>query len=78
MFFTHDLVQIDPWRVDSLAPGILPAVEHIVQNLDSQMGHTNLIYLRKTHSEPNFYRIFVLHDRIDFVTNVAGRFLYIQ
>ena len=78
MFFTHDLVQIDPWRVDSLAPGILPAVEHIVQNLDSQMGHTNLIYLRKTHCKPYIHRIFIFHYRIDFVSNVAGRFLYIQ
>ena len=59
MFFTHDLVQINPRRVDSLAPGILPAVEHIVQNLDSQMGHTNLIYLRETHSKPYIHRIFI-------------------
>ena len=78
MFFAHDLIQIDPRRVYSLTPGILPAIEHIVQNLDPQMGHTNLIYLRETHCKADFHRFFVLHDRIDFMANVAGRFLYIQ
>ena len=75
LLLPHHFVHIIPRRIDTLTPGILSFVKHIVENLNAQMGHSNLIHIRETHGEPDVYLFLVLHDRIDFTTDIAGRFL---
>ena len=75
MLFSHDLVQICPGRIDSLTPYILPFVKHIVENLDTKVGHANLIDIRETHGKTDLNVFFVFHDCIDFISDVPGRFL---
>jgi hypothetical protein len=71
-------MEIRPGRIDPLAVYILPLVKHIVQNLDSQMGHANLIHIGKTDGKAyiHIYRIFFHH--IHFIANVSGRFVHFQ
>ena len=37
-----------------------PAVEHVIKDLDAQMGHANLVYVREAHSEADVHFVFYL------------------
>ena len=78
LVFPHHFVQIRPRRIDPLAPYVLPAVKHIIQDLDTQMGHTNLIYIGKTHGKADIHLVFIFHHGIHLAADVAGRFFNIQ
>lgn len=52
--------------------GILPAVEHVIEDLDAQMGHADLVDVREAHGETDIHFVFVLHYRIDLASDVAG------
>ena len=75
LLFSHHFIQIMPWRVNSLTPHILSAVEHIVKNLNPQMRHTDLIDIRETHRKAHINVFHVLHHRIHLSADVTGRFL---
>ena len=75
LFFPHDLVKIGPWRIHPLAPDVISAIEHIVEDLDSQMGHTDLVNVRKTHGKADIHLILIFHHRIYFTADITGRFL---
>ena len=51
-------------------------IEHIVEDLDSQMGHTDLVNVRKTHGKTDLHLILVLHHGIDLPADITGRFFY--
>ena len=70
------LVQIQPRRIHTLTPRVFPAVEHIIEDLDAQMGHTDLIDVRKTHTETDVYLFFILHHGIDLAADIAGGLFY--
>ena len=71
----HDLCQIRPGRIDPLAPCILSRVQLLVDDLDSQMGHADLIDVRKAHGKADVYFIFVLYDAVRLIACIAGRLL---
>ena len=74
----HDFVQIGPGRIDAFTPDVLPLIEHIVQDLDAQMGHAYFVDVRKTHGKTNIYLIFIFHHCVDLISEIPGRFIYLQ
>ena len=75
MLFPHHLVQIRPRGIHTFAPHILPAVEHIIKDLDTEMGHADLVYVRKAHRETDIHLAFVFHHRVDLAADITGRLL---
>ena len=73
--FPHEPVQIRPRRIDALAPDVLPAVEHIVQDLNAQMGHADLIYVRETHTETDVHPGRIFDHGVHLPADVAGGLL---
>ena len=71
------MIHVDPGRKYPLAPGVLSAVEKLIQNLDSQMGHTDLIQIRKAHDKPD-RNVSVLSHRVHFITQIPRRLLNLQ
>ena len=49
-----------------------------VKNLNTQMRHTNLIHIRKTHSHANINRHGWFHHTVDFISNITGRFFHLH
>ena len=78
LLLPHHLVQIDPRGINPLTPDVIPAVEHIVQDLDAQVGHADLIYIREAHGKADIHLVFVLHHRIHFAADIARRLFNIQ
>ena len=70
-------VHIRPRRKDPLTPGILPAVEQFIQDLDPQVRHPDLIDIRKTHREPDRY-FFILAYCVHLISQISRRLLYLQ
>ena len=68
-------MQIRPRGIHALAPHIVSLVKHIIENLDAQMGHADLIYIRKAHGKTNRYLVFVFTDAVQLVSNVARRLI---
>ena len=78
LLLSHNGVQIHPGGIDPLAPYILPAVKHVVEDLNSQVGHANLIYIGETHGKTYIHPGLVLHHRIYLTAYIPGRFLYLH
>ena len=78
MLLPHDLIKIRPRGVYALTVHVLILVKHIIKDLDSQMGHTDVIHVRKTHGKPNVHkgRIFLHH--VHLTADVAGGLLDTQ
>ena len=76
MLLTHDLIQIHPRRIHSLAIYVIPLIEHIVKDLYAKMGHTDLIYIRKTHTETHIHLCRILFDHVDLISNISRRFFH--
>ena len=68
----HDFVQIHPGGIDPLAPHVIPAVEHVVEDLDSEMGHADFVYIWEAHGKTGFHFFGILHHRIDLAADIAG------
>ena len=47
----------------------------MIQNFYSEMGHPDVIHVRKTESKPDFHFGKVFDDRSEFATCISGRFL---
>ena len=77
MLFTHYFVQIHPRGIDTFTPGILPAVEHVIQDLNPQVGHADFVNVRETHGKADIYLVFILHNRVYLPADITGRLLYI-
>ena len=75
LLLTHNGVQIRPGGVHPLAPYVLPAVEHIIEDLDPQMRHADLINVGKTHGKADVHLVFIFHHRVHLSADVAGRLL---
>ena len=75
ILFPHHFVQIRPRRIDPLTPYVFPAVEHIVKDLDAQMGHSDLVHIREAHTEADVHLFLVLHDRVHLAADIAGGLL---
>ena len=75
MLLPHDLIKIRPRGVYALTVHVLVLVKHIIKNLDSQMGHTDVIHVRETHGKPDVHsgRIFLHH--VHLTADVAGGLL---
>ena len=74
LFFPHNLIQIHPRGVDTLTIDVLSFVKHIVENLDSQMGHTQLVDIRESHGKADLSCRILFHH-IHFPADVTGRLL---
>ena len=59
MLFPHDLIEIQPGRINPFAPYIVERIEHIIEDLDAQMAHAYLINIRKAHykADPDGIRV---------------------
>ena len=75
MFLTHDLIQIHPRRKDTFTPDIFTFIEHVVEDHHAQIGHADLIDIRKAHGKTDVNFIFIFHYRIDFSPNITGSFV---
>ena len=51
MLLPHHLIEVRPRREQTLTPDIIPGIEHAIQDLDSQVGHTDLVDIREAHTE---------------------------
>ena len=67
------MIQVRPRRIHPLTPDIFSAVEHIIQYLNAQMGHADLVHVRETHSKAYLHLTNVLNYRIHLIPNVSGR-----
>ena len=78
MFLPHDLIKIRPRGVHTLTVYVLVLVKHVIKDLDSQMGHTDVIHVRETHGKPDVHsgRIFLHH--VHLTADVAGGLLDTQ
>ena len=78
MLFTHDGVQVGPRRIYPLTVHIRHLIEHIVKDLDPQMGHADIIYVREAHGKPDihFFRVFIYH--VYLASDIAGGLLNTQ
>ena len=77
MFLTHDLVQIHPRRKDTLTPDVITAIEHVIKDLESEVGHSNFVDLRKAECKTYVHLFGVLNHRVYFVPDVSCRFVNI-
>ncbi len=71
----HDLVQIRPWGIDPLAVSVFSSVKHIVEYLNAQMGHADLVHVRETHGKTNGHIFRVLDAHVHLAADVAGGLL---
>ena len=76
MFLPHDLIKVCPRGVYALTVYVLVLVKHIIKDLDSQMGHTNVINVREAHGEPNVHLRRIFHDHVHLITQIPGRLLH--
>ena len=76
MLFSHNPVQIHPWRIDSLAINIIPLIKHIIKDLDPQMRHSDLIHIGEAHTKTHIHRRRILFDHINLVSNISRRFFH--
>ena len=72
---THHLIHVWPGTVYTVTVDIFSAIEHIVEDLDAQMRHTDLVHIRETHAKQDIDGIYILRCRIDLVADVARRLL---
>ena len=68
-------MQIRPGRVGALTPDIRSSVQLIIDDLDPEMGHSDLIDIRKAHAEAHGSLCRVFDDGINFISDIAGRLL---
>ena len=78
MLFTHDGVQVGPRRIYPLTVHIRHLIEHIVKDLDPQMGHADIIYVREAHGKPDIHTGRILTYRIDLPADITGWLLDTQ
>ena len=76
MFLPHDLIKIRPRGVYTLTVYVLVLVKHIIKNLDSQMGHSDIVYIRETHTESDCLRGEDFCDGVYFASDIAGGLLH--
>lgn len=76
--FAHERIEIRPGRVDTLTPGIFKLVEHIVQDLDPEVRHADLIDIGKTHCKSDRNVHFIFRHAVHFVSDIACRFFDFQ
>ena len=73
LLLPHDLIQIDPRRIDPLTPCVGSIVKHLIQDLNSEMGHPYLIDIRKAHNKTDVRLRRILADGINFISKVTFR-----
>ena len=71
----HLGIHVAPGCKNALAPDEGQAVHRLVQNAHTQIGHADLIGVRKTEGKTQLDRVPVLQDLIVFPARVTGRFL---
>ena len=62
MLLPHHLIEVRPRREQTLTPDILPLIKHIVKDLNTEMGHADLIQIGKTHTETDVHSVLIFHD----------------
>ena len=75
LLLLHDRMQIRPGRVGALTPDIRSSVQLIIDDLDPEMGHSDLIDIRKAHAEAHGSLFRSFDDGINFISDIAGRLL---
>ena len=76
MLLPHHLIEVRPWREQTLTPDILPPIKHGIQDLHAKVGHTDFVYVRKAHGEPNVHLRRIFHDHVHLITQIPGRLLH--
>ena len=67
------MVQIRPRRVDAFTPHVIHAVKHIVEDLNAQVRHADLVDVGETHGETDRDVSFVFYDGIHLTPDIALR-----
>ena len=76
MLLPHHLIEVRPRREQTLTPDILPPVKHGIQDLHAKVGHTDFVYIREAHGEPNVHLRRIFHDHVHLITQIPGRLLH--
>ena len=72
----HLFLHVEPGREDPLAVGVLPLVDEVVEDLDAEVGHADLIGVGETEREPHVDRRRVFFDAVQFPADVAAGLLH--
>ena len=78
LLFPHHPVQVGPGREYPLTVHILPAVEHTVEDLQTQVAHADLVHIRKTHRETHRDAVRILFHTVDLPADISGGLLDAQ
>ena len=72
----HLLLHVEPGCEDPLAVGVLPLVDEVVEDLDAEVGHADLIGVGETEREPHVDRRRVFFDAVQFPADVTAGLLH--
>ena len=71
----HFVFHIAPRRKDPFAPDAGHLVHHAIQDSHADVGHTDLVGIRKTERNAHVNVRFIFDDLIIFSAHIARRFL---
>ena len=74
--FAHLFLHVEPGREDPLAVGVLPLVDEVVEDLDAEVGHADLIGVGETEREAQVDCRRVLLDAVQLPADVTAGFLH--
>jgi hypothetical protein len=69
----ENLLHIAPGRVNPFRPRVRPGIQNLIEDLETRMGHPDLIRVGKGQSDLHIDTTKILADRVDFISYVAGR-----
>ena len=73
---SHLLLHVEPGREDPLAVGVLPLVDEVIEDLDAEVGHADLIGVGETERKAHVDHCRVLLDTVQLTTDIAAGFLH--
>ena len=71
----HGAFHIAPGSKDALTPDTVHLVHHTVENPHTQIGHADLVGIRKTECHADTDIFLILFDLIEFAAGISCRFL---
>ena len=75
---THLFLHVNPWRKNSLTPGIIPLIEHMVQDFHSEVAHSHLINIRKAKRITDFYLSRIFYNAVQLSAGIARRLFHMH
>ena len=75
MLFPHEGFHIHPGGVYSFRQGVVPCVEHAVNDFQAQVAHGHFIHIGEGQGHFHVHTVMVFHYAVPFAADVTGRFL---